>query len=256
MVIPIADENPARRAALVTWLLIALNVLVFLFEPIARAPVTDPGGSLAQVCRQERFFRRYAAIPKELTSNEQLPVTAGDPVPGQGCEAVPARYHKVPVVSVFYAMFLHGGLLHLAGNMLFLFVFGNNVEDRLGRLHFLLFYLAAGYVATYVFAFANPDSTTSLVGASGAIAGVLGAYLVYFPRARVTSLVPFLFFLPARLPAWAVLGSWFLLQWAYASGTAVAAGGGVAYLAHVAGFLAGVVYALALRDRDAAGHEP
>jgi membrane associated rhomboid family serine protease len=133
--------------------------------------------------------------------------------------------------------------------MLFLFVFGNNVEDRMGRVKFLLFYLFCGYVATFGFAFGNAGSTTTLVGASGAIAGVLGAYLVLFPRARVTSLIPIVIILfPLRLPAWVVLGGWFLLQWAYSSGTAVADGAGVAYLAHVFGFIAGVVVAVAARD--------
>jgi membrane associated rhomboid family serine protease len=148
-------------------------------------------------------------------------------------------------------MFLHGGWLHILGNMLFLWVFGNNVEDRLGRLRFLVFYLFCGYVAAYGFAFGSPHSTATLVGASGAIAGVLGAYLVMFPRARVTSIVPLAFiFIPLRLPAWAVLGGWFLLQWLYSSGTAVASGAGVAYLAHVYGFVAGLVVALLVRSRS------
>jgi membrane associated rhomboid family serine protease len=146
-------------------------------------------------------------------------------------------------------MFLHGGWLHLGGNMLFLFVFGNNVEDRLGRLKYLLFYIGCGYLATYVFAWANARSTTSLVGASGAVAGVLGAYLVLFPRARVVSLITFLFFLPARLPAWLVLGSWFVIQYFYARGAGLTGGSNVAYLAHVAGFAAGFFAMLLLRPR-------
>jgi membrane associated rhomboid family serine protease len=152
----------------------------------------------------------------------------------------------VPFLSVLSAMFLHGGLLHLLGNMLFLFVFGNNVEDRLGRVRYLLFYLACGYAATYGFALANPTSQETLVGASGAIAGVLGAYLVLFPRARVTSLIPFLFFIPIWLPAWVVLGSWFVLQWLYFQGAGTAQGAGVAYLAHVVGFVVGVVLVFVL----------
>jgi membrane associated rhomboid family serine protease len=152
----------------------------------------------------------------------------------------------VPLLSVLSAMFLHGGLLHLLGNMLFLFVFGNNVEDRLGRVRYLFFYLACGYAATYGFALANPTSQETLVGASGAIAGVLGAYLVLFPRARVTSLIPFLFFIPIWLPAWVVLGSWFVLQWLYFQGAGTAQGAGVAYLAHVVGFVVGVVLVILL----------
>jgi membrane associated rhomboid family serine protease len=155
---------------------------------------------------------------------------------------------KQPYLSVLFSMFLHGGWLHILGNMLFLWVFGNNVEDRMGRLRFLAFYLFCGYVAALGFAYAYPTSTTTLVGASGAIAGVLGAYLVLFPRARVTSLVPIaIILLPLRLPAWLVLGGWFLLQYVYSSGTAVAAGAGVAYLAHVFGFVAGAAIALVAR---------
>jgi membrane associated rhomboid family serine protease len=257
MVIPIHDENPVRRTPWVTYLLIALNFAVFLAEPVARAPLLG-SPTAAQVCTQRDFFDRYAAIPKEVTTNEPLAPHRYLVDTTQGRVACPVTDEsgKQPWLSVLFAMFLHGGWLHLLGNMLFLWVFGNNVEDRMGRLRFLGFYLLCGYVATYVFAFAQPSSTTTLVGASGAIAGVLGAYLVMFPRARVTSLVPFLFFLPFRLPAWLVLGSWFLLQWMYASGTAVAQGAGVAYLAHVAGFVAGLLLALPLAGRRRPPREP
>jgi membrane associated rhomboid family serine protease len=152
-------------------------------------------------------------------------------------------------------MFLHGGWLHLLGNMLFLLIFGNNVEDRLGRAKFLVFYIVCGYAAAYGYALAFRNSTEPLIGASGAIAGVLGSYLVMFPRARVWSLVPFLFFIPLRLPAWLVLGLWFVLQWVYAAGYAVSSAGSVAYLAHVVGFILGAVLTLLLvpRRRQPAG---
>jgi membrane associated rhomboid family serine protease len=244
--IPIHDDNPTRRPAVVTWTLIAINVVVFLLEPIS--PL-DPGGdanTTAGLCRQLAFFRQYAAIPVELTRNDPLDETAGPPAGPGRCEAVRPDYQKVPFLSVLSAMFLHGGLLHLLGNMLFLFVFGNNVEDRLGRVRYLLFYLLCGYAATYGFALSRPNSVDTLVGASGAIAGVLGAYLLLFPRARVTSLVPFLFFIPVWLPAWVVLGSWFLLQWLYVQGAGTAEGAGVAYLAHVVGFVAGAVLVILL----------
>src|SRR6266498_492926 len=238
--IPIHDDNPTRRTAVVTLTLIAINVVVFLLEPASHA-LFGQSSSTAGECQQLAFFYKWAAIPRELITNHQLSQTAGPPAgPGQ-CLAVAPDYDKIPFVSVLYAMFLHGSWLHLLGNMLFLWVFGNNVEDRLGRVRYLLFYLLCGYVATYGFAFADPGSTTALVGASGAIAGVLGAYLLMFPRARVTSLIPFLFFLPAQLPAWLVLGSWFVLQWFYASGGTVGSGAGVAYLAHVVGFVAGII---------------
>jgi membrane associated rhomboid family serine protease len=243
--IPIHDDNPTRRPAVVTWTLIAINVVVFLLEPISPLDVGGDANTATAFCRQLAFFRQYAAIPVELTRNDPLDETAGPPTRG-GCRAVRPDYQKVPILSVLSAMFLHGGLLHLLGNMLFLFVFGNNVEDRLGRVRYLLFYLACGYAATYGFALSNPASEDTLVGASGAIAGVLGAYLLLFPRARVTSLIPFLFFIPVWLPAWVVLGSWFVLQWLYVQGAGTAEGAGVAYLAHVVGFVAGVVLVIVL----------
>jgi membrane associated rhomboid family serine protease len=140
--------------------------------------------------------------------------------------------------------------------MLFLVIFGNNVEDRFGRLKFLLFYLAAGVVAAYGFSLADPNSHTTLIGASGAIAGVLGAYIVMWPKARVWSLVPFLFFIPLRLPAWLVLGLWFVLQYLYSRGDLVSDAGNVAYLAHVVGFVFGALVALALRNAAGAGPQP
>jgi membrane associated rhomboid family serine protease len=236
----------------VTYLLIALNIAVFFVEPVQKIPTTT--ASVSSICEQDRFFSQYAAIPKELTTNNVLPphpVIVKDGATEVPCPVV-RENHKSPVLSVLTAMFLHGGLLHLLGNMLFLFIFGNNVEDRMGRLKYLLFYLVCGYASAYGFALANADSTVPLIGASGAIAGVLGAYFVWFPRARVTSLVSFLLFLPLRLPAWMVLGFWFVLQWVYSSGSAVADGAGVAYLAHVVGFVAGAVIALVvgLRRRD------
>jgi membrane associated rhomboid family serine protease len=243
--IPIHDDNPTHRPAVVTWTLIAINVVVFFISPISPLDIGGDANTPAGFCRQIAFFREWAAIPVELFENDPLDETAGPPS-GDGCVAVRPDYRKVPALSVLTAMFLHGGLLHLAGNMLFLFVFGNNVEDRLGHLRYLLFYLACGYLATYGFALSDPSSDETLVGASGAIAGVLGAYLLLFPRARVTSLVPFLFFLPVWLPAWVVLGSWFVLQWLYFQGAATAQGAGVAYLAHVVGFIAGVVLVMLL----------
>src|SRR6266511_2392461 len=250
MVIPVHDVVPVRRTPWVTYLLIAANVVIFLFTPAAQDTGVE-GVSLSELCRQEAFYDRLAAIPREMVENEQLPAVPTGQVRvgerGAGCVIGPPAYDKIPALSVLYSMFLHGSWLHLLGNMLFLWVFGNNVEDRLGRVRYLLFYLLCGYAATYGFALADPGSTTTLVGASGAIAGVLGAYLVMFPRARVTSLVPFLLFLPARLPAWVVLGSWFVLQYFYASGASIGTGAGVAYLAHVVGFIAGIVLIILLR---------
>jgi membrane associated rhomboid family serine protease len=248
VVIPIHDENPVRRVPIITYVLIALNFVVFFTEPVV-SQIGVGTQTSAQVCQQQRYFDEHAAIPKELIDNKPLPPHVYGIQSNQTVVRCPVNERgKSPILSVLFSMFLHGGWLHILGNMLFLWVFGNNVEDRMGRFWYLAFYLFCGYVAAYGFAFGNAHSHETLVGASGAIAGVLGAYLVLFPQARVTSLLPIGFiFLPLRLPAWVVLGGWFLLQWLYSSGTAVASGAGVAYVAHVFGFAAGALIALTAR---------
>lgn len=248
--VPVHDINPVRRTPWITYGLITTNVLVFLATPAAM--LSGVGGtSLGELCDLQAFYHQYGAVPKEMLDNEQLPLVPTGEVgvgpEGPGCVASAPDYQKSPLVSVLYSMFLHGGWLHLLGNMLFLWVFGNNVEDRMGRFGYLAFYLLAGYIAAYGFAIADPLVVTPLVGASGAVSGVLGAYIVLFPGARVWSLVPVLLFLPLRLPAWFVLGMWFVLQWFYSVGYAVAEGGSVAYLAHVLGFLFGVLIAIPMR---------
>lgn len=234
MVIPIGDHNPTRRTAWVTLTLVAANVAVFvLFEPWS-----------ADRCTQESFFLQWATIPRELAQSAPLDTTEVASTTSCPLQPFPAKNVYLAVLS---SLFLHASWLHLLGNMLYLWVFGNNVEDVLGHLRFLGFYLLSGVVATAVFAVANLGSLSTLVGASGAIAGVLGAYLVRFPRARVTSLVPFLFFLPIELPALIVLGLWFVLQLNEVTQAASMAGGGVAYLAHVAGFVFGLLATLSIR---------
>ena len=251
MVLPVHDVNPTRRTPWVTRLLLLLNVAAFLLSPVAVAPLLGEASPQA-ACSQIAFFDEYAAQPDEVASNDADDVAATGEVGEQdgqvGCVTVsPPPYDKSPFLSVLTAMFLHGGWAHLLGNMLFLFVFGNNVEDRLGRLRFLAFYLLCGYAATYVFSVFFAGSSSPLVGASGAIAGVLGAYLVLFPRARVWSLLTFLFFLPVRLPAWLVLGSWFVLQYLYTRGAGLTEATGTAYLAHVVGFVVGALLVWRLR---------
>ena len=252
MVLPVHDVNPTRRAPWVTRVLLLVNLVAFLVSPIALAPLTG-GGSPAAVCSQVAFLDRYAAVPSEVIGDDEpTEVVTSQPARAPdgrvGCTTVsPPPYDKSPALSVLTAMFLHGGWLHLLGNLLFLFVFGNNVEDRLGRLRYLAFYLGCGYAATYGFSLLFADSGTPLVGASGAIAGVLGAYLVLFPRARVWSLLTFFFFLPVRLPAWLVLGSWFVLQYLYAQGAGLTESTGTAYLAHVVGFVVGAALVWRLR---------
>jgi membrane associated rhomboid family serine protease len=236
MVIPVHDKNPVRRPPVVTYTLIGLCTVVFLLGPLSGF-TSGYGTGHALECEQAVYFDRWGVIPGELFHG-RLPVDRLD-LPA-GC-AVPHGYAKIPLLSVFTAMFLHGGWLHLIGNMLFLYVFGDNVENRMGRARFTLFYLAAGCLATYGFAFAHTEDTQSLVGASGAISGALGAYLYLYPRTRVTSLFPFLFFIPLRFPAWVVLGFWFVLQWLAAQ--TAQNGPGIAYLAHVVGFAFGFLCA-------------
>jgi membrane associated rhomboid family serine protease len=226
--IPIRDANPTLRRPYLTLLLIGLNVAAFLlWEPITGSPR-----------EQALFFHCHGAIPEEITTFEPLPQVA------QACGG------KSVVLSIFTSMFLHGGWLHIIGNMVFLWVFGNNVEDRMGRAVFILFYLVAGVVAAYAEAFVHSGSAVPLIGASGAVAGVLGAYLVMYPGARVLTLVLFFFITMIELPAVVVLGLWFVLQ---ALQGFVALGGdpvGVAWFAHIGGFVFGAVIALAFYRRQ------
>ncbi|MEY7977986.1 rhomboid family intramembrane serine protease [Streptomyces pilosus] len=252
MVIPVHDVNPARRTPWVTYALIAANFVVFLaFTPGVVDSLTGGSSSLAELCHLQAFLERYAAVPQELI-HHRMPnlVPTGDTgvgPQGPGCVVDRPGYDKSPELSVLTAMFLHGGWLHLLGNMLFLWIFGNNVEDRMGHVRYLLFYLVCGYAAAYGFALLDAGSGDPLIGASGAVAGVLSAYLVLYPKARVWVLVPFLIFLPLRLPAWLVLGSWFVLQAFYSAGQGVSDAGTVAYAAHVAGFVVGTLLAWPLR---------
>jgi membrane associated rhomboid family serine protease len=248
VVIPVHDVNPVRRTPWVTYLLIAVNVVILLLTPLFSNSGAQPE-SLAELCHQQAFFQHWGAIAHELMTNHQQALTAtGEVGPKAGtCVIGPSAYQKIPALSVLTSMFLHAGWLHLLGNMLFLWVFGNNIEDRFGRIRYLLLYVLSGYVAAYGYALFNPSSTEPLVGASGAISGILGAYLILFPLARVWSLVPVLFFIPLRLPAWLVLGMWFVLQGLYSAGLGVADGGDVAYLAHVLGFIVGILFALPFR---------
>jgi membrane associated rhomboid family serine protease len=223
--IPLHDDNPVRRFPAVTVALIAANVAVFAFElMLPRAGLTLDG-----------LFTRAGLIPYEVANRVDVPPT--DLVP----------WYVTPVTS----MFLHGGWLHIGFNMLFLWIFGNNVEDLLGRARYLGFYLVCGLVAGFTQVAINTGSTTPTIGASGAIAGVLGAYLVMFPRARVLTLIPLGFFIRlAELPAILVLGFWFVLQLfsgVASLGAATAHSGGVAFWAHIGGFVMGLVVGLAAR---------
>ncbi|MGC9542915.1 rhomboid family intramembrane serine protease [Streptomyces sp. UG1] len=214
-----ASRSAPRSSAPVTHGLIALCCLLFLLGPAAGLnPAYGSGEGL--IAAQRAYFHRWGVVPAELF--EGAPRAALTPAT---------------------ALFVHGSWVHLLGNMLFLYVFGTMTEERMGRVQFTLFYIGCGYLALLGYAAANDDSTRSLVGASGAISAVLGAFLFLFPAARVTSLLPFLLFLPLRFPAWVVLPFWVALQWVAAE--RAGQGPGVAYLAHVVGFGLGFGFAWA-----------
>ena len=229
MVMPLRDRLATRRTPWVNRLLLLINIAVFvLLEPWA-APDS---------CTQEEFFLNHAAIPREITQAEPLDEreVAAATNPECGLEPNP---NKSVWFSILSAMFLHAGWSHLLGNMLFLWIFGDNVEDAFGHLRYLGFYLLCGVLATLAFVLPSAGSVGTLVGASGAIAGVLGSYMVMYPRSRITVIVLPFWFLPFRLPAILVLGFWLVTQIADLRVDTMA-GGGVAYLAHVAGFIVGM----------------
>lgn len=212
--IPLHDDNPTEIAPIVTVALIALCVLAFLWQ----LSLGEQGGVVAVYA--------FGLIPAVLFGSEQLPAEV----------AVVA-----PPLTVFTSMFLHGGWMHLIGNMLYLWIFGNNIEDCMGHGRFVLFYLLCGIAAAMAQALPDPGSVVPMIGASGAISGVLGAYLMLYPRAHVLVAIPLGFFLyTARLPALAVLGFWFVFQVLNSLLTAQQ-GGGVAWGAHIGGFVAGMV---------------
>ncbi len=225
--IPYRDENKTQRAPIVTATIIALNVLSWLV--VQGAGATYP---LAEsVCN-------LGLIPGELT----LSLKPGTRFPmGDGlvCSTDPGRQ----ISHLITSMFLHGSWMHLIGNMWFLWIFGNNVEDSMGRLRFIAFYLLCGLAAAFAQIVANPSSPIPMVGASGAISGVMGGYLVLYPRVRVYTILPLgFFFTTIAVPAWVMLGYWFLIQ--FVSGLVSFGGddkGGVAFWAHIGGFVAGVV---------------
>jgi membrane associated rhomboid family serine protease len=233
-VIPLKDDIPTRRFPIVTVVLIAINVIVYF--------VFEQGLWGLGATGNERVIE-YGAIPLEIThpGTECLSNAAGTLIQ---CGTGGFGSGNAPFwVTIFTSMFLHGSLLHLGGNMLFLWIFGNNIEDSMGRLTFVVFYLLGGLAALGLQVGFDTTSAVPTVGASGAIAGVLGAYARLYPRARVVTLVfIIIIFTVVTLPAVLVLGVWFLLQLLPAFSDPVSAGGGgVAYFAHIGGFLFGLV---------------
>jgi len=214
---PLTDDNRGRRTTpYVTWVLIAINVVVFLYEV------------LLSEASLSRFLYDYGVIPREISDGEGY-------------------------LSLITSMFLHGGWLHLIGNMLFLWVFGDNVEDVMGHVRYLIFYLLTGVAAGLIQVLTNTDSTVPLIGASGAISGLLAAYIVCFPNGRVVTAVVFGFFITTMMvPAWIMIGYWILLQviQGVVSLGIDADTGGVAWFAHIGGFAAGLVLVFPFRRAD------
>ncbi|MFP3914488.1 MAG: rhomboid family intramembrane serine protease [Actinomycetota bacterium] len=254
--LPLKDENPTRRKPFVTVVLIGVCLwLFFAWQPIGGGSGVDvqtPEGTLRFADESLPFTLQYAAIPCEITRGRPLTVaeleaTFGGPVPqaeacGVGQGASPPVFPQKSVwLALLTSMFLHGGLAHLGGNLLFLWIFGNNIEDHLGHVRYLVFYLIGGVVASAAHIGLNLDSTIPVVGASGAIAAVMGAYLVWFPDAPVRTVVFFFFITLVDIRA-----RWLLLFW-FASQFFTAPSSGVAWAAHVGGFVFGVVVGLAIK---------
>ncbi len=226
--IPVGDSVRTRTFSFVNYGLIVANVIVFFYEL--------PLGSGQEL---NVFFFDWGAIPVELSNFVENPSSEGTEV----------------LVTSFTAMFLHGGWLHLISNMLYLWVFGDNVEDTMGHIRYLAFYLLAGLGGTALQVFFDSDSRVPMVGASGTIAGVLGAYLVLYPRAMVSVFIPLLLFFTVAVPAALLIGLWFLMQLlsgAATIGVAVGAEGGVAWWAHVGGFASGFLMVWVFRRRERA----
>ncbi|MFL5906499.1 MAG: rhomboid family intramembrane serine protease [Solirubrobacterales bacterium] len=268
--LPLKDNNPTSRFPVVTVAIIAINVAVFIWQ---LSFSTDPRLDQAGFGSIDQSSLEYGAIPYRITHTDTgdcavgavSEVQTGGFQAGVVCpgtkdyaeavaigqsnpEVAPIKINEAPWwETLFTSMFMHGGFLHIAGNMLFLWVFGNNIEDRLGRLKFALFYVLAGLIAVYTQALIDTASTAPTIGASGAIAGVLGAYALLFPHARVLTLIFIIFFVTVvEIPALILLGLWFILQFVPALGqVAVESGGGqgVAYFAHVGGFVFGLAVA-------------
>jgi membrane associated rhomboid family serine protease len=233
--IPLKDDVPSRSTPVVTIALVGLNVAAFLYQlSLNFAGDAGPGAA-------EAFVMEFGAVPCRLTG---------------GC--VSPDDFPSPLMTIVTSMFLHGGLLHVGGNMLYLWIFGDNIEDALGHGRFLLFYLASGVAAALAQTVSAPRSHVPMIGASGAVSGVLGAYLIVFPYASILTLVTFGFFVRfVHIPAMIVLGFWVVLQvlngyLTVSASTGGAETGGVAWFAHIGGFLSGIVLLFLLRPRRSA----
>ncbi|OQX92371.1 MAG: rhomboid family intramembrane serine protease [candidate division Zixibacteria bacterium 4484_95] len=211
--LPLKDDIPSRRFPFVTVVLIVINVAVYFYQ-------------LSLGHANSLFIWKYAVVPKAITSLHQLHPNST----------------IFPPLTLLTSQFLHGGFLHLGSNMLFLWIFGDNIEDKLGHLRFVLFYLACGAISAVIQIATFPGAEVPIIGASGAIAGVMGAYFLRFPYARVQTLIIIFFFIRIiRIPAVVFLGFWFIFQMLLGIPTLGVAEGGVAYFAHIGGFVVGMI---------------
>ena len=213
-IFPFADENPTNKKPVISWLIIFICSSIFLNQ------IFDP------VYITEQTFLSFGMIPAILFGYSEL---------SEPLKIIP------PFLSIFTSMFLHGGWMHIIGNMTYLYIFGDNIEERLGKFKFIIFYLVTGIVAAFSQAIIDPTSKIPMIGASGAIAGVLGGYLVLYPKANIKVLFWFIIFIKViRIRAFIVLGGWIIIQFISFSGTDVNSGG-VAYAAHIGGFISGIL---------------
>ncbi len=264
--LPLKDNIPTARFPIVTVVFIAINIAVFVWQlSLSNDPGTSASPNVAELSAYDESILELGALPYRLTHpGKECSVVVDGPrslardLDGPVvCEDSPAKRRAEAAgaevvdlesppfwLTILTSMFMHGGFLHIIGNMLFLWVFGNNVEDSMGRLRFIAFYLLAGLVAVYAQSLIDTQSTVPTIGASGAVAGVLGGYILLHPRARVVTLVFIVFFVTLiEIPAMILLGIWAALQFIPALGQVGAAevsGEGIAYLAHVGGFLFGL----------------
>lgn len=210
--LPLRDDIPSSRRPVITYFLVGLNTLVFFYQLSLGSGLND-------------FFVTYGAIPAKILTGTSL-------------------------YTLFTSMFMHGGFLHILGNMLYLWIFGDNVEDTLGKFWFIIMYLLSGLVGSFAHILVSPNSGIPMIGASGAVSGVLGCYIMLYPKARVLALVPIIFFIRIiMLPAYIFLGFWIFLQMIYGVGT-IGGSGGVAYFAHIGGFAVGIIFGLIFKKKQ------
>lgn len=219
--IPLKDDIQTYSLPIITYVILGLNVVIFLYE-LSLGPHLDS------------FIKQFGVVPFHLFRPTSL----------------------FSYATLFSSMFIHGSLMHIFGNMLFLWIFADNIEDRFGHIKFLFFYLLCGIAGALLQSIVAPNSTVPMIGASGAISGVLGAYVLLFPKARILALIPFGFFLRVSyLPSIIFLGIWFLYQFIFGIFSIGARGGGVAYLAHIGGFITGLLIALLFKRRKDYGYK-